>query len=470
MNAVNGALMRIVAERRQTGPSQPNFARVRLRRYEVVVGVAFLAAIACFVASTAYIERSTGEVTQESRAISQGMLPRAMEVVDMRSDLRKVTRLVADAEGKAEADPRQTMSELLDHAEQAGSRYESMLGPGDQAIPWYRLRADLRAIRVPALAVWARPATGESTNDALATLYASLDRADISLAQIEFLQREQAKQASLRVDSARSRVVRSAYALDGLSVLVGGALAWPAIAMVRKRRRAIQSQVDELEAFALRAAHDLRSPLAPAMYALRQVAERTTGDDPLRRTIERGERSLHTIERIIAGLFAFAVAGAKPEPGASASLLETLEAVVGDHADAARDRKIDLRLQCSDHLHVTCAPGVLASIIGNLVGNAIKYMGNSDHPRVEIRAFAHLRSARIEVIDTGPGVKPGTETRIFEPYVRGQTVGSGIGLGLATVKRLVTAHGGAVGVQGSQRRGSTFWVELPLFEGGTHDR
>jgi signal transduction histidine kinase len=251
---------------------------------------------------------------------------------------------------------------------------------------------------------------------------------------------------------------------------VGGAVAWPAIAMVRKRRRAIQSRVDELEAFALRAAHDLRSPLAPAMHALRQVASRTTEDDPLRRSIERGERSLRSIERIIAGLFAFAVSGARPQPGASASLLETLELVVGDHADAARDRKIDLTLHCSDRMCVACAPGVLASIVGNLVGNAIKYMDDCEYPRVEVRAAADLRRARIEVIDSGPGVKPGNERRIFDPYVRGQTVGSGIGLGLATVKRLVTAHGGAVGVHGGPRRGSTFWVELPLFEGGTHDR
>src|ERR1700730_2200240 len=115
--------MRIVAERRQNGPPQPNFARVRLRRYEVVVGIAFLAAIACFVASTAYIERSTGEVTRESHAISHGVLPRALEVVDMRADLRKMTRLVADAEGKPGMDPRRTLSELLDHAEQAGRHY-----------------------------------------------------------------------------------------------------------------------------------------------------------------------------------------------------------------------------------------------------------------------------------------------------------------------------------------------------------
>jgi signal transduction histidine kinase len=71
---------------------------------------------------------------------------------------------------------------------------------------------------------------------------------------------------------------------------------------------------------------------------------------------------------------------------------------------------------------------------------------------------------RIEVEDTGPGLAPGFEERAFEPYVQAthRKKTSGIGLGLATVKRMTQAHAGRVGVVSRPGVGCTFWVELPL--------
>lgn len=68
---------------------------------------------------------------------------------------------------------------------------------------------------------------------------------------------------------------------------------------------------------------------------------------------------------------------------------------------------------------------------------------------------------RFEVEDTGPGLPPGLEPLVFEPYVRGHKTGAGIGLGLATVRRITEAHGGEVGVFANKERGCTFWFELP---------
>jgi signal transduction histidine kinase len=89
-------------------------------------------------------------------------------------------------------------------------------------------------------------------------------------------------------------------------------------------------------------------------------------------------------------------------------------------------------------------------------------MGNATERRVVVRVALRGGMARVEVVDTGPGIPPGAEHRIFEPYVRGHTEGLGIGLGLATVKRLVLAHGGRLGVLPNEGRGCTFWVELPV--------
>ena len=101
-------------------------------------------------------------------------------------------------------------------------------------------------------------------------------------------------------------------------------------------------------------------------------------------------------------------------------------------------------------------------IVSNLLLNAIKYTAQSQHRRVEVRALDHGTSARVEIDDTGPGIPAHLQALIFEPYVRAPGAREpGIGLGLATVKRLVEAHGGSVGVESAVGKGSRFWFELP---------
>jgi signal transduction histidine kinase len=112
---------------------------------------------------------------------------------------------------------------------------------------------------------------------------------------------------------------------------------------------------------------------------------------------------------------------------------------------------------------VACCPGVLSTILSNLLGNAAKYTRGSPVRRITVRALRIGGMTRIEVEDTGPGVPPDLEASIFEPYVRAPSATQpGLGLGLATVKRLVDGHGGAVGVRRAAQGGAIFYLELPL--------
>ncbi len=139
-------------------------------------------------------------------------------------------------------------------------------------------------------------------------------------------------------------------------------------------------------------------------------------------------------------------------------------------ADAAA-RGIQLVTKPYEQCFVRCDPGLLAVLIGNLVRNAVKYMGDTAVRRISVGVTSTSGCVRIEVSDTGPGIPEEIRGRIFEPFVRGvQTREAGIGLGLATVSRLVAAHGGGYGVESAPGAGTTFWFTLPEARAGVGRR
>jgi signal transduction histidine kinase len=101
-------------------------------------------------------------------------------------------------------------------------------------------------------------------------------------------------------------------------------------------------------------------------------------------------------------------------------------------------------------------------MLSNLLRNALKYLGASRAREVTLAVVPENGTVLFEVIDTGPGVPEEARGRIFDPYVRAAgTQGTpGIGLGLATVKKLAASHGGSAGYRPRSGGGSVFWFEL----------
>jgi signal transduction histidine kinase len=172
-------------------------------------------------------------------------------------------------------------------------------------------------------------------------------------------------------------------------------------------------------------------------------------------------------------LLDFARAGALPEPGDHASVPLALAGLDEELRPPAAAENVDLAFDPAPDCEVACSPGVLAILLANLIRNSLKYMGESAVRRVHVSTRFRRAFVVFEVQDSGPGVPEDLGDRIFEPYVRGKQTAatkSGIGLGLATVKRLVLAHGGAVGVRRSSLGGALFWFELPRLEGESEPR
>jgi len=263
--------------------------------------------------------------------------------------------------------------------------------------------------------------------------------------------------------------------LDGLCVLLAVLAAILAVRMLRRSVRAneaarIASEKREAELadlaealgqFSGRVAHDILSPLGSALLSL-EMLERGTADDPLaQRTASLGIRAVNRVQTLVDGLLAFSKAGGKPEPGAATQLEPTITTLIEELREVASRQDIELELSLPVDGAVACSPGVLTSLISNLVRNAIRYMNNASTRRIDVRVIDRGPRWRIEVQDTGPGIPREEQGRIFEPYVRLVHGGQGIGLGLATVDRLVRSHGGTLGVVSTLGDGSLFWFELP---------
>jgi signal transduction histidine kinase len=104
----------------------------------------------------------------------------------------------------------------------------------------------------------------------------------------------------------------------------------------------------------------------------------------------------------------------------------------------------------------------LAQAVGNLLSNACKFTPPGG--QVSVTAGTESGSIWIRVDDTGPGIPPAEQERIFTPFFRSQTsprFPEGMGLGLSIARDLVAAHGGRLEVQSTLGVGTQFTIWLP---------
>ena len=108
----------------------------------------------------------------------------------------------------------------------------------------------------------------------------------------------------------------------------------------------------------------------------------------------------------------------------------------------------------------------IQQIVVNLLSNAIEAMENSppDMRWITIQTSVCDDAVEVAVSDRGTGLPPGSETRIFEPYVT--TKPDGVGMGLSIVRTIVEAHGGRLWAKSNPEGGATFCFTLPLDDGG----
>lgn len=307
-------------------------------------------------------------------------------------------------------------------------------------------------------------------DDARAIIFGQLshdgDAVDRSIAQLILTNNGNAAVAAAEMSALRRHTATLSLLLDATSVLLGAVLLLAAVRAARLYRRTLHERLEaerrarELDQFAARVAHDLKGPLASVVFGTSLAAQHPS---ETRAVLERVQRTSRLMSEMIDALLAVArINPSSRQPRQSALVASVVNVLVEEVRPIAEAARATVRLvACPAQATVACSPGVLASVLSNLLQNAIKHIGESQGERtVSVSIGERAEVLRFEVEDTGPGVPPHIGERVFERYVRGER-STGLGLGLATVKHLVEGAGGRLGLVSTPGKGACFWFELP---------
>jgi len=230
--------------------------------------------------------------------------------------------------------------------------------------------------------------------------------------------------------------------------------------MAAQVQQLLRSQQDMIRAVS----HELRTPVARIRFAV-QMVEDMTDDPAVRRQLEGIDGDIEELDGLVDEILTYARLGSDAVNGREmqASLVACramAERVIA--ALAPLHGHLDIRLAEGPEVEALAEPRYLQRALQNLVANACRHARH----RVVIRLRGEPRLVRIDVEDDGPGVPAGERQAIFKPFARlddSRTRRSGgYGLGLSIVQKVMSSHGGSVGVDDSpELGGARFTLLLP---------
>ena len=216
--------------------------------------------------------------------------------------------------------------------------------------------------------------------------------------------------------------------------------------------------------------HEIRTPMngVMGMIALLKQGEMSAQQKAYFETIERSADALLLIIDDILD-FTKIEAGRLELSASPFNVRESLSSIEALFAEPAAQKGLSLALTVESSVpeRVAADPGRIRQILLNLIGNAVKFTEEGDVAvSVGLTGSVASRYLRFTVTDTGPGIHPDDQLRIFGEFYQADVsltrAHGGTGLGLAITKQLVELMAGKLGFESTWGGGARFWVELPL--------
>lgn len=207
------------------------------------------------------------------------------------------------------------------------------------------------------------------------------------------------------------------------------------------------------------AGHDLKQPLQVMVMAIDRIRSKLTDEKDRERlgyAVDAGMRMAEELDRLAETSMldtGFGTPNLRAFP-----ITDVFESILANWRMHAEAKGLELVVVPSK-VKVVSNSGMLRAILGNLVGNAIKY---TDHGRVLIGCRKHGRYVTIEVLDSGAGIPAEQLTSIFDAFHQINPASEGLGLGLSIVRRTAETLGHEIALKSDLARGSHFTVKVPL--------
>lgn len=232
---------------------------------------------------------------------------------------------------------------------------------------------------------------------------------------------------------------------------------------VEDRTRKFQESNKALETFCYSVAHDLRAPLRSIqgyVSMLGDETERPTAEG-VKAYMDRTRAAASRMDRMIVDLLAYGRVSHADIPMEWVDLRGEIDRVVTEFADDIATKRARVSVQ-AEPLRFWTSRVLLAQVLGNLVGNALKFVRAGEAPQIEITAQRTANGVRIAVRDQGIGIDLAYREKIFRIFEKVHNEPfPGTGIGLAIVHKAIERLGGTVRVESERGKGSCFIVELP---------
>lgn len=228
----------------------------------------------------------------------------------------------------------------------------------------------------------------------------------------------------------------------------------------------LEDALDHNRRFSADVSHELRTPLTILKGELEQVVQAPQLPDSMRESVGSSLEEIDRMTKIVENLLTIS----RLDSGADAIVRQTVDLsllaqwTVDQMHLLAEEKEIAIRSTHASSALVLADPSRIKQVLVNLLDNAIKY--TPQHGEICVSVTAIQNTAILEVRDTGIGIPPESLSNVFERFYRSDKARSresgGTGLGLSIVQAICNAHGGSVGIQSVEGKGTTVRVELPL--------
>ena len=236
---------------------------------------------------------------------------------------------------------------------------------------------------------------------------------------------------------------------------------------IKELNQELFQKKEELSNFSHTVSHDLKSPIVGAaslydlfLYRIKNEYPQIVEDESIKDILERIPQTFHKMLDFINTQLDYAEAGQVIGELESVSMEKLIRTVIVNFEYAEREGMVSFG-KLPEMPEARCDPIRMLKVWQNLIANSIKYRGSRNPVQIEFGGDESAGTVKYWIRDNGPGIIQKFQDKVFETNARLNYDVEGYGFGLATVKKIVEAHGGKIWIDAEITDGACFVCELP---------